>query len=389
MEKVYVAGFTANGREWEPCAKGQAIPDAQCMIKCKMGYLEGGNICLKRRGDVLVVKASQSFYAKTARQAKRMMQEAAADVRTEKEKEMSQIPPVAPENAQIPVFSSKAEESSDEAENGFSQPETPAQLANSVHPSHAIAYTDGSYNKVTGRYGYGVLMCIDGQKEEYWGGDADTTGGWQVNGELQAALFAIGKAIEKGCVSIEIRYDYEGVHMWADGLWRTNREYTAAYAERIGKLRRQIDVSFLHIKSHTGEDGNERADELAKKGAGIADPKETAEKKTSAKPGQIGEKVNPQCRKAMKKFFAKSKHSFKDFMGLKTYGFDYYSRLKAPELLAFAEKEGIDLSEALPDEKPRLTAIRWILRGLSVDDAVHKVKVDQEVSENAMNSRRW
>lgn len=36
-------------------------------------------------------------------------------------------------------------------------------------------------------------------------------------------------------------------------------------------------------------------------------------------------------------------------------------------------------------ESPDVTkAVRWYKRGLSVEDAVHKIKVDKEISINAM-----
>lgn len=227
MEKVYVAGYLQE-KKWFPLSiEGESYPEE---VKCREGILEKGKITVAK--EAVCLAADSCFYAKSARTAKQKY---------------------------IKMF----EKVTKEADTG-----TPVQPL-LVQKLHAVAYTDGSFNRALGRYGYGVLLKIGKAVYEYFGGDTDTTGGWQVNGELQGALFAIEKAIEAGCSSIEIRYDYEGVHKWADGLWRTNKGYTSEYQKKVQEYRKKIVVSFIHIKSHTGNKGNERADALARLGAGL------------------------------------------------------------------------------------------------------------------------
>lgn len=128
------------------------------------------------------------------------------------------------------------------------------------------AYTDGSYNVYNKKFGYGVYMT-DGKKEfEFFGGALDTTGGRQVNGEIIAAKKAINVAVENGYESIIIYYDYEGVAKWAKGEWKTNKDYTKEYARFVKENSKKIHIEFIHIKSHTGNAGNEKADKLAKRG---------------------------------------------------------------------------------------------------------------------------
>ena len=134
--------------------------------------------------------------------------------------------------------------------------------------SKVIAYTDGSFNKRTGMYGYGcVLIGVD--TLEFSGSAYDVYGGWQIQGELVAALTACREALKNGYSEIEIRYDYEGVRCWPTGEWRAKKLYTQSYANEMRKYMKETKVTFTHVKAHTGVLGNERADVLAKAACGI------------------------------------------------------------------------------------------------------------------------
>lgn len=269
----------------------------------------------------------------------------------------------------------------------------------------AIAYTDGCYNKVTRKFGYGIVLITGGEEFVFFGSEFDRNGGWQIEGELQAALLATKNAIERGCTSLEIRYDYEGVEKWVKGFWRTKKTYTREYAKTMRKYSKKIDIKFVHITAHKGEAGNEKADDLAKYACGISSffPEEsvvnqinreaTIEDKTkkpapAIKP-DILEGTNKECRKAIKAFYSKSKHGFKDFAKLKTYGLDCYSRLKKDDLDKYVQDNSLEVIKETfeDDEKAYCAAVRWCMRGLIGDDAVHKVLVDKEISENASRKR--
>jgi hypothetical protein len=73
---------------------------------------------------------------------------------------------------------------------------------------------------------------------------------------------------------------------------------------------------------------------------------------------------------------------FHDFKNLKS-GRDEFSRLKLPQLrerFSAADQERIDEEF---DDKLAAQCYRWMLRGLPLDKAVRKVRVDLEVSMNA------
>lgn len=134
-----------------------------------------------------------------------------------------------------------------------------------------IAYTDGSYNSTTGRYGCGAVLIDDKEQEitrMHKTGKPDSgANGWNINGEIEAAIMAMHTAIELGCDELVIYHDYEGVGKWPDGIWKAKKSYTQAYATEVRKMREQIDITFIHVKGHHGNRWNEIADQEAGIGA--------------------------------------------------------------------------------------------------------------------------
>ena len=139
-----------------------------------------------------------------------------------------------------------------------------------------VAYTDGSYNKETGYYGAGIVIFKKDSGEPpalhmSKGRAPEGENGWQVNGEIAAAEFAINEAIKAGAKSLEIHYDYEGVGKWATGKWKRNKSYTREYAEYVRSASEKLSITFVHVKGHSGDEWNDTADYLARKACGLAD----------------------------------------------------------------------------------------------------------------------
>ncbi|MCD7826052.1 MAG: NUDIX domain-containing protein [Clostridiaceae bacterium] len=128
----------------------------------------------------------------------------------------------------------------------------------------AIAYTDGSYNTANQMWGYGACLYVGDEEYEISGKGKDLYSGRQIQGETTAVLAVCEKALSLGVKKLEIRYDYEGVRQWALGMWKTNKPYTQDYAKRMQEYRRQMEITFTHVKAHTGIEGNEKVDKLAK-----------------------------------------------------------------------------------------------------------------------------
>ena len=133
------------------------------------------------------------------------------------------------------------------------------------------AFVDGSFNVKTGVYGYGGFL-FDGQDKHILSGsgdDAEMATMRNVAGEILGSMAAVEKAIELGIKELSIYYDYMGIEMWATGAWKRNKEGTVAYHEYMNSVRDKIQINFVKVKGHSGVEGNEEADILAKKAVGV------------------------------------------------------------------------------------------------------------------------
>lgn len=133
------------------------------------------------------------------------------------------------------------------------------------------AFVDGSYNIATKTYGYGGFLVHDGKKEVLQGAGAEEEMAAMRNvaGEVLGSMAAIRRGIELGLPELTIYYDYLGIEMWATGGWKRNKAGTIAYYEYVQSVKTQIRLTFVKVKGHSGVEGNEEADRLAKEAAGV------------------------------------------------------------------------------------------------------------------------
>ncbi len=133
------------------------------------------------------------------------------------------------------------------------------------------AFVDGSFNPVTNVYGYGGFLFYNGEKTILQGSgeDEEMASMRNVAGEILGSTAAIQKALELKLPEITVYYDYAGIEMWATGDWKRNKTGTIQYHEYIRSVKDQICIKFVKVKGHSGVEGNEEADLLAKQAVGI------------------------------------------------------------------------------------------------------------------------
>lgn len=132
-------------------------------------------------------------------------------------------------------------------------------------PEGLIAYVDGSFRKEDNSYSYGVVV-IDG--DEVWEDSRrfrdESASMRNVAGEILGARVAMERALSVGSDSLVLHYDYAGIEHWAKGEWKCNKKGTAEYKKFYDSIKDRLDVYFVKVEAHTGVEGNERADRLAK-----------------------------------------------------------------------------------------------------------------------------
>lgn len=134
----------------------------------------------------------------------------------------------------------------------------------------AYAYVDGSFNSATKTYGFGGFLVI-GEREyvlQGSGNDPKRAAIRNIAGEIDGCMAAVKKAIELRISKLSIYYDFQGIESWATGTWKAKNNWTRAYRDYMNEAMKIINIKFVKVAGHTGVEGNERADQLAKAAVG-------------------------------------------------------------------------------------------------------------------------
>ena len=134
-------------------------------------------------------------------------------------------------------------------------------------------WTDGACSGNPGPGGWGVVFKSGTHEKEVYGGEPDTTNNRM---EMMAAIIALETARPGRPVTLHTDSTYvkDGLTKWIHG-WKRNGWKTAAkkpvknedlWKRLDAAAARHADLTWKWVKGHAGDEGNERADALARLG---------------------------------------------------------------------------------------------------------------------------
>jgi ribonuclease HI len=135
-----------------------------------------------------------------------------------------------------------------------------------------VIYTDGACKGNPGPGGWGAWLRWGEHEKELFGGEPLTTNNRM---ELTAVIEALSVLKRSTAVAVYTDSEYvkNGITTWIKGWknrgWRTADNKPVKNQElwqRLDALVAQHQVSWHWVRGHTGDPGNERADELANRG---------------------------------------------------------------------------------------------------------------------------
>jgi ribonuclease HI len=135
-----------------------------------------------------------------------------------------------------------------------------------------VIYTDGACKGNPGPGGWGAWLRWGAHEKELFGGEPLTTNNRM---ELTAVIEALSALKRNTPVAIYTDSEYvkNGITTWIHGWktrgWRTADKKPVKNVElwqKLDALVAQHTVSWHWVRGHTGDPGNERADQLANRG---------------------------------------------------------------------------------------------------------------------------
>ena len=140
-------------------------------------------------------------------------------------------------------------------------------------------YTDGACSGNPGPGGWGAILMFGDRHKELFGGERETTN----NRMEMMAVIAGAEALSQGCavdIYTDSTYVMKGMTEWVAGWkqrgWRTASKRPVKNVDLWQRLEEALarhEVSWNWVKGHSGDAGNERADELARMGISYGNTK--------------------------------------------------------------------------------------------------------------------
>tara|TARA_B100001996_G_scaffold39972_2_gene29239 strand:+ start:58 stop:504 length:447 start_codon:yes stop_codon:yes gene_type:complete len=132
-----------------------------------------------------------------------------------------------------------------------------------------IIYTDGACKGNPGTGGWGAVLEYKDKNKKIYGYEEETTNNRM---ELTAAIKALSVLKNKCNVVIytDSKYLMDGISIWIDSWkknnWRTSNKKEVKNIDlwkMIDSLNQDHDIEWKWVKGHSGNSGNEMADDLA------------------------------------------------------------------------------------------------------------------------------
>ncbi len=133
-------------------------------------------------------------------------------------------------------------------------------------------WTDGACSGNPGPGGWGALLKFGDHRKEICGGEPDTTNNRM---ELMGAIEALKalKGSQKAILHTDSSYVKQGITTWVNNWQKKNwRTASGSAVKNVDLWKALLEVAAAHdvdwrwVKGHAGDPGNERADELARRG---------------------------------------------------------------------------------------------------------------------------